>query len=323
MKRLRNICLKLEGEKKKVIEDKEKEKSDILKTKMKVEESLTQAIYQNKKLQVKDDTFTGIFDCLKELLKKNSEFEKVVGGNNRHSTESKNAEKSEQNNLNVENDIKNKSSNEENMVYVCPKCDFQSRRENIVIEHIKMDHSASTRKRIYVCDICEFQCENQVAFKEHCKQAHRENKYTCDQCGTKFTTLKDLDGHIQMNHQKKANVPCEHCGFRCYDQESLKQNLSYQHRIFSKTENTWSTRKYTHSERSANGFCKFWNNSTCKFQDSCKFVHEESPFCRFQESCRNINNCPYFHERRQQSKGFHYREEDFPPFQSNPTGRRV
>ena len=66
IKRQKNICLKMENEKKKLIDDPAKEKSDILIAKMKVEESLT----TTKKLQVKDDTYTGIFDCVKELLKK-------------------------------------------------------------------------------------------------------------------------------------------------------------------------------------------------------------------------------------------------------------
>ena len=66
VKRLKNICIKLEKEKKKLEEDQVKEKTEILKEKLKVEDELQRAVFQNKKLQVKDETYTGIFDCLKE-----------------------------------------------------------------------------------------------------------------------------------------------------------------------------------------------------------------------------------------------------------------
>ena len=45
---------------------------------MRVEDALQTAIYKNKKLEVKDETYTGIFECLKDLLKNDAEFNRYI-----------------------------------------------------------------------------------------------------------------------------------------------------------------------------------------------------------------------------------------------------
>jgi DNA-directed RNA polymerase subunit RPC12/RpoP len=147
---------------------------------------------------------------------------------------------------------------------------------------------------------------------------------SCDHCGSKFESLQSLDKHIQTSHKKKPEVVCEHCESKFSSLDNLNKHLSYRHRIYPQKDipqssSKWS-RTYSYSERSSNGFCRYWNNSRCQFQDQCKFLHEEAPFCRFQEKCNRIKTCHFFHEVKK-SQGFQFREEEFPPYQTNP-GRR-
>ena len=308
--RLKNICIKLEKEKKKLEEDQVKEKTEILKEKLKVEDELQRAVFQNKKLQVKDETYTGIFDCLKELLKKNSELER----NDVHEQSAGAANRPEPSMADV-NPQKQPNENQ-NMLYVCTKCDFQSRRENILLEHIKIDHPPSSTKKIYACDICEFVCDSQVRFKKHCNEVHRETKYHCDYCGIKVNSMSELDNHIEMNH-KKRSVQCEKCDSSFSTRINLTKHMEYKHKIFYNHQENASPefrfKTYSNDEKAANGFCRNWNNSTCDYGDNaCRFLHKESPDCRYQNRCRNISSCRFFHGQ-QQSQGFQYRKEDFPP----------
>ena len=322
VRRLKNICQKMENEKKKLIDDNEKEKGEIMKAKMKVEEALTTAIFENKKLIVKDDTYTGIFDCLKELLNRKSEFEKVIP--EKISTSNPNDESARKE---LENPIEaanvTQPNNEPSMIYMCDQCDFQSRREHILTEHIQIDHCAPKRRTVYVCDICEYKCENQATFKKHCKDTHQVKKFNCDHCGTKLNSLSGLDNHIQMFHKRRPDYQCEHCDSKFSSLENVEKHMNYRHNIFPKrpathqAQSKWS-KTYSQSERSANGFCRYWNNSTCQFNETCKFLHEASPFCKFQQSCRNIKNCSFFHEKVQNQQGFQFREEEFPPYQNRP-----
>ena len=296
--------MKLENEKKKLIDEHEKEKKEILKEKMKVEDSLQTAIFKNKKLQVKDETFTGIFDCLKELLKKNTEFDNVLS--NSIVLDDKD-DKNESEETNVE-DTHSRNIQDESMIYICTKCEFQSKRESILIEHMKVDHSPPQTKKVYVCDKCQYKCGTQEDFKKHCKEAHKDNNYTCDHCGKKLNSLYNLDNHIQMFHRKK-DLSCERCDSKFSTAENVRKHLSHMHSIYEETSR--KSYSYSYEEKWANGFCRLWNNSSCPYADNCKFLHEDAPDCHYKSRCRNISTCRFFHGA--QSQGFQYREREFPP----------
>ena len=253
-------------------------------------------------------------------MKKNSEFERIISDADKQSDRTQGSEEASS----TADSHPDQQSENENMIYVCSKCYFQSRRENILKEHIKIDHPPSTTRRIYVCDICEFKCGSQTDFKKHCNESHKDTKYPCDYCGTKLNSLASLDSHIQMFHKKKPEQ-CLRCDSTFSSSDNLKRHMEYKHRVFPDYEEDMSVpnRSYTYSyeEKAANGFCRNWNNSTCPYEDACKFLHKESPHCRHQSRCRNISSCRFFHEE-QQPQGFQYRQDDFPPPSWSSQSRR-
>ena len=122
LRRLKNICLKLQADNKKVKEEHEKEKCNIyiIKNKMKWEDSLKTTIYENEQLQVKDETFLKEFHASTNV---------AIDG--------KVPEKSDQSSKNQQQQ-QQPSHEEQQMIYVCHQYDFQSKRENIVLEYIKV-----------------------------------------------------------------------------------------------------------------------------------------------------------------------------------------
>ena len=97
--------------------------------------------------------------------------------------------------------------------------------------------------------------------------------------------------HINKEH-RGANFTCDICRYSASSKPELNRYLENHHRF--ENVNNGGRRMYPNIERKNNGLCFFWNNGNCKFEEFCRFSHEEIPRCRFDEKCRN-NNCKYFH----------------------------
>lgn len=194
-------------------------------------------------------------------------------------------------------------------IHVCGKCDFQSRSESVINEHIQMDHQESNKQIVYLCDECEKTFASQAEFRTHAKDKHSKVEYTCDHCGNKLNSIEGLDNHISMFHTKQ-NIPCEFCRYKAGNQEMLDSHLKQKHKIFKEdstsSETTLNKPKvfYSEAERKRNGVCSFWNNSSCSYQERCRFAHEEIPYCHFQERCNRMDVCPFFHNQPLKHRGF-------------------
>ena len=120
----------------------------------------------------------------------------------------------------------------------------------------------------YSCRMCEFVNETQEGISQHERGFHKIMNYSCSVCDKTFKLKSEIQEHTKTNH---------------LDQGRKK-------RVFSM------------EEKKRNGFCRFWNHSTCKFQENCKFLHEEAPHCRFQDRCRAKPLCQFFHEELSQNR---------------------
>ena len=103
---------------------------------------------------------------------------------------------------------------------------------------------------------------------------------TCDYCGFKSKSIRELDNHIEEYHKIKSRGQSS----RKHQDERTEISLST-HR--------GPVKSYTFHEQLQYGPCHDWNQGVCKYEDLCKYAHIE--ICRFQEHCRNPRKCNFFH----------------------------
>ena len=205
--------------------------------------------------------------------------------------------------------------------YACKSCGYKSSSQDTLKKHMEDMHSPNQSVN-YPCDVCDEQFKNMDVLREHL-QIHRKD-FHCDQCLFKASSAQDIQDHIKRRHQQQFR--CEMCMFICVTKEGIDEHEkvfhkieNYSCRVCAKTfkfsnqlkehtsaEHETSMKKtYSFEERKRNGFCRFWNHTSCKFEESCKFLHEEAPHCRFQDRCRAKPACQYFHqELSQQNSSF-------------------
>ena len=349
--RLKFVCQKLEKEKKKVADEFQKKVDDLNQSKIKLEENLTRSTSEKLKLVEKEKALLGLFMSVKGMIDRtNPEIAKTSDNNKKEDVPQS-----------PEN-VQAKANIDENVLFVCNKCTFQSKSELVFKEHKRVDHDGPEKQTIYICDICEQACNSQAEFKAHnnaqhtnktvygcgicdaeCKtkeelnihmKGHRQQQTIhCDYCGAAQKSICELDLHIETHHKQK----CEFCVFHSSSFVNLQKHLAFIHQIFSSKETSSHDNQgsgnqvkqddrrmspYSDDVRRKNGYCRLWNNSFCRF-DFCKFLHEESPFCRYQDRCRNPSTCRFFHQKPQvPQKEFQYKEADFPPFQQQKDQKR-
>ena len=216
--RLKEFCVQLQKDKQKMIVVHDKEKKEIEKAKIDAEDNLKAAILENKDLKVRDDTLMGIYECLQNVINKKGD-NVSQKSNTKETASSDNDGKKENSDNSATKDSKKCAT-----MFVCEKCDFQSRSESVMNEHMKMDHQEQKKEIIYACDECEANFTSQTQFRNHAKTAHKKNSFTCDHCGSKSNSLEQLDNHISIYHNKQ-NIPCEFCTYKATNPGSLDKHI--------------------------------------------------------------------------------------------------
>ena len=117
--------------------------------------------------------------------------------------------------------------------------------------------------------MCDFKADSKESICEHEKEFHKILNYNCKSCEKTFKFQSELEVHMKAIHRVENANPVK--------------------------------KQYSYAERKQNGFCRFWNHSTCKFFENCKFLHEEAPHCQYQERCRYKPLCQYYHEEMSQN----------------------
>ena len=304
--RLKDFCVQLQKDKLKMIVAHTKEKKEIEKAKIDAEDGLKAAILENKDLKVRDDTLMGIYSCLQNVLNKKTD----EVSSDPPTTAAQNVDLDDKNASGNDTNNKGKSAT----IIVCDQCEFQSRSEPVMNEHVEMDHQQKKQKVVYVCDECEGNFDSQMEFRKHAR-VHKKDNFPCDHCGMKLNSLEGLDNHISMFH-KQQNIPCDFCRYKAYNEEALVMHLEEKHKIFKHRANNGDNSKghpasssnfHSTEERKRNGFCSFWNNGFCKYEEKCRFAHEEIPFCHFQERCNRKETCKFFHKQPQRHRSIQQR----------------
>ena len=94
-------------------------------------------------------------------------------------------------------------------------------------------------------------------------------------------------------HNSRSTFPCDVCNFTANSDEHLSRHLESNHR-FQKVNNRRSG--FSPEERRRNGICSFWNTSSCRFEELCRFSHEQIPQCHYDGFCRN-NRCRFAYSK--------------------------
>ena len=145
--------------------------------------------------------------------------------------------------------------------------------------------------KTFECRECLFKASTAQEVDDHVKRRHKK-EYRCGMCDFVNEVQEEISEHEKEFHKIK-NFNCSVCEKTFKFSNELKQHSSEAHGRASR-------KTYSYEDRRSNGYCRFWNHSTCKFGQFCKFVHDEAPHCKFQDRCRAKPACQYFHEELSQ-----------------------
>ena len=131
----------------------------------------------------------------------------------------------------------------------------------------------------------------------------RPEPFSCQTCDLKSTIESEL-GHHKAKHRVKEKSQRQPEPYTCHKCEyTTKNEPDLEHHKVEQHENQCYDRvnhgididiRKSQKERRGTRYCHYWNYSSCRFGDSCRFLHEEIPACRYQESCYK-ESCPFFH----------------------------
>ena len=110
--------------------------------------------------------------------------------------------------------------------------------------------------------------------------------FTCIECTYETNKKDNLMKHIVNDHETKGHrKPAKEQHHRRSRHGETSGNKEQQN----------NKQQYTTEERRNNGCCVHWNNGQCGFNDSCRYLHVESPYCFFQDNCSRKHSYRYFH----------------------------
>ena len=194
-------------------------------------------------------------------------------------------------------------------------------------------HKRNKHDNKFPCDRCGLKLNTLPALDNHIRSNHEQQViFSCEFCAFNTKVNGNLEKHLNIKHNIISSYPRRQPRHQQQSNDGRQQphnnGRQNQHNDGRQQQQSDGRQQqnnegrpkevrgpYSDVERRNNGFCRYWNNSSCSFQ-FCKFLHEESPDCRYQEQCRHPSSCRFFHRKPQQAKTeFQYRQEDFPPFQ--------
>ena len=136
---------------------------------------------------------------------------------------------------------------EQQVIYSCSKCDFDTESENILINHeeIHMQTQCS----------CVFEDKEETVIKEHndhCKSlpANQSSKNAiihskeiedtdvtkqkqsiiiCDTCAEGFEDMKEFNQHMEKDHREHTQFECEVCTDKFQNESELQKHIKNQH----------------------------------------------------------------------------------------------
>ena len=98
-----------------------------------------------------------------------------------------------------------------------------------------MRHQQAAHREIrYSCDQCEDKATTKEALIEHKKRHHDNNIFDCNQCDYTAETKGDLKKHTELIHDKKnkyvtKRIQCQYCEKKFNKKETFKTHMKKFH----------------------------------------------------------------------------------------------
>ena len=229
-------------------------------------------------------------------------------------------------------DMKKHLSNEHCLdIFSCNECKFVSHKRHELLEHMRSKHKKKTdlKETTYNCDKCSMKCKYKNTLKEHKQACHGQTLvYLCSICEFESLSKTELKTHAKKEHKDDSSTNMKDMGPSSNKVSCNPADSSHSSDCCDRIPGQRRPTLYSPDEKAQNGYCVFWNNGYCRYEDLCWKMHEEIPGCYYGTQCKR-HNCSYYHEDismnsflglRTKSQ-FRYQEEDFPPLAPSQ-GRR-
>lgn len=103
----------------------------------------------------------------------------------------------------------------------CHECDYKS----VDLSNFRRHISIHSGQKAHPCNYCTSRFDTSTNLRFHILRSHGEERpYQCDECGFKFTNIKDLKSHSRVHNAVKSNE-CDQCRSRFTHRSSLKRHL--------------------------------------------------------------------------------------------------
>ena len=218
----------------------------------------------------------------------------------------------------------------------CDKCEYTCRSSEDLKKHKEKKHKENNKKELN-CNKCEKRFLSEDALSNHTRNDHGQRKtsltedsYSCDECVMTCYLKDTLVRHKKFEHGGKSVYLCTVCEYGSTSKDDLRVHIKDKHskelpdQEDTSHEHTPKRPKfYSLEEKTQNGYCAFWNQGYCRYEDLCRNLHKEIPACYYDRDCRRMN-CKFYHEDRSQNNfldwrtqnKYSYQEADFPPLPS-------
>ena len=147
---------------------------------------------------------------------------------------------------------------DENGLFMCPKCEYKSKRRKTVIDHKRNAHVGKTllcnecdfttsrhsylsnHKKVkhlgikYKCKSCDAEFRNRGILSRHTRSVHSNNKYICSQCDFQNKDVLYLKHHVKTLHEGFRHC-CKYCSFKTKQRTNLTNHIKARHKDLTKS----------------------------------------------------------------------------------------